>query len=130
MWFAAVETCTAEVDIFHSFFGTQDGDFSLSIRSISALQEVPKDAITDAEGESWLDPSLEKGYNSASQRHVPRGSVSSNVSNPCPAALQKSGANQKCADKPLAKEKGNVPSPGGCVCTCGLPLGWQVLAQL
>ncbi|CAK1355051.1 hypotheticalsprotein [Cercospora beticola] len=66
--------------MMRSFFGTQEGDFSLSIRSISALQKVPKDAITDAEGESWLDPSLEQGYNSASQRHVPRGSVSSNTS--------------------------------------------------
>lgn len=42
----------------HSFFGTQEGDFSLSIRSIAALPEVPSG---DRAGEVIDHGLLEKG---------------------------------------------------------------------
>ncbi|KAM3419312.1 hypothetical protein BST61_g5247 [Cercospora zeina] len=65
--------------MMRSFFGTQEGDFSISIRSISALPETPKQ-MNDDEA-SWLDPSLEKGYDGTTTHHrAPRHHVPSETS--------------------------------------------------
>jgi hypothetical protein len=52
----------------HSFFGTQEGDFSLSIRSISALAEVPDQTYAVAARDS---NGLEKGLPAATARAQP-----------------------------------------------------------
>ncbi|KAF1825786.1 CIA30-domain-containing protein [Dissoconium aciculare CBS 342.82] len=54
--------------MMRSFFGTQEGDFSLSIRSISALAEVPDQTYAVAARDS---NGLEKGLPAATARAQP-----------------------------------------------------------
>lgn len=66
-----------QVLTFNSFFGTQEGDFSLKIRSICALVDVPKHASLYAAQQDTS--ALEKGH--GGEQSASHGRIASIVSN-------------------------------------------------